>query len=356
MMRRVIDGVPCEIVARQGLLLQDYLLVAVAPMPRLLARLQGPRRRVLAGFLLAACCSFVLTGLTVRLLLCPVKDLSLGIEAMRAKNFSFRLPAGAGRDELAVLYSAFNGAMTHLADMELAAVVQTHIMPASELAIGRFRLSASNQMMQATGGDYVDFFPLADGKVCLVLGDVAGHGISAALVTAMAKAAFTKLCRGGGVDPAAVMQRVNRLLLDVLSRKRMMSCILGVLDPQTGHLELANAGQSSPILLDPPAKPSFLRLGSFPLGASKKHVVAKAELNLERQNFVLYSDGLVEALNEQGVAVGYERFAELVENALQVNPQDPGKALFSLMRQETGGRSWDDDASVLFLQSRAAAS
>ncbi|NLI78060.1 MAG: HAMP domain-containing protein [Candidatus Riflebacteria bacterium] len=176
---RLVRGVPCLVTGRQSTVGSLFGLFDATPLSLLEARLHPRILQVAILFGLATLFCLVLTLLTVRRLLRPIGQLQDGVIAMAARQFAHRLQP-PGEDELAALYRAFNEAMTHLADMELAAVVQKQLFPPRGLRMGEFHLSWHNAMTQATGGDLIDFFRLDDARIAFALGDVTGHGIAAA--------------------------------------------------------------------------------------------------------------------------------------------------------------------------------
>ncbi len=343
-----------DVVARVCSILPGYALVHLTPVGRLRnAMLATARGAGLVAGLAALFCA-TLTWLTVRRLLDPVGSLTHGVAAMRARDFSQRLPA-EGKGELADLFRAFNRAMAHLADTELAAVVQSRIFPGGSLTAGPFWVVGHNRMTQATGGDFLDFFALGDGRVIAALGDVTGHGISAALVTAMAKAALGVLGRRHADDPVEILRGMNRYLLSQLDRKRAMTCLVAVLDPAAGRVRFANAGQCSPLLLVPGREPRFLRTVSYPLGVSRKWGTTVFELDPVSDLppgacLLFYSDGLVEPMNPAGEPVGFDRLAELAARAVAAAPAAPGPALFEAVQTWTDPVPWPDDATALFIR------
>jgi len=345
-----LDGEPYEVAARMGNLIPEYFLVEAVPH-RLLAEQLGSLHRweaVRVGLAVFIC--FILTWLAWDRLMPPVMDLQRGLAAMRRKDFCFRLPTG-GTDELAMLFGAFNRAMAHLADMEIAAVVQQRIFPAGPLDAGPFRISGRNQMSQSTGGDYYDYFSLKDGRVVVAFGDVTGHGISAALVTAIAKATLAILSPRMPDRPDEVLRQLNSLFLDCLDRKRAMTLALGVLDPGRGSIKLAIAGQCAPLLVTRGKAAEFLKVGSYPVGVSRKARVDVHEIDLpEASGLVMYSDGLIEAVNEKDQQFGFERFSEVVIQALENPNEDFGDQVFESVRRFTGSVPWMDDASLLIIK------
>lgn len=368
MSRFAVGSEAFDLVARLGRRIPDYYLMEVTPIARLEEQLIPIARRagLLVALAVAFCC--LLTWITLQRLLPPIRDLAGGVLAMHGKQFDLRLAADRP-DELGRLFGAFNRAMAHLAEMQLAAAIQARILPPAERRVGSFLVSTFNQMTQATGGDFLDHFLLPDGRLVIVLGDVTGHGIGAALVTAMAKEAIRELCPLLPDRPEAVLERINLLFREILDRTLAMTCVLGVLDPATGRLRLANAGQSHPLLWRSGRPARFIELvPGFPLGLARRGPDQSVEVDLQaaasgelepaiaradsrparRAAVVFYTDGLIEAIDGDEIPFGYERFTAAVGEALS-GPESPVPAIFASVRRFSGSVPWGDDASVLCL-------
>lgn len=349
--RLTVEGIPMFVTARRGVRLRRCLLVEATPVAMISQGL-APYRWRMAVFLLASVAfSLGLGFLLIRQVLVPLQDLSRGVQALRRKEFAHRVLVRR-HDELGIMCDALNRTIAHLANMETAAVIQQNLLPAPDLRAGGFALHAFNQMTQAIGGDYFDFLPLPDGKVAVVLGDVSGHGVSAALVTAMAKAAFTLLCPMFPDQPVEVLRRVNDQFLAVLNRRKMMTCCLVILDPAARRARLGNAGQCTPLLVGQGGRVEEISLGSSPLGTVKRARYPTAEADLSRGGLILYSDGVVEAANEGQEMVGYSRFQEFAAAAWQGNPPLPSLVgeVLAQVRSFTGSVPWADDATVVVIR------
>ncbi|NLI76736.1 MAG: SpoIIE family protein phosphatase [Candidatus Riflebacteria bacterium] len=349
--RLTVDGVELLVTARRGVRLRRCLLVEATPVA-VVGRGLAPYRRRMAVFLLASVgFSLGLGFLLIRQVLVSLQDLSRGVQALRRKEFTHRVLVRR-RDELGIMCDALNRTIAHLANMETAAVIQQNLLPAPDLRAGGFALHAFNLMTQAIGGDYFDFLPLPDGKVAVVLGDVSGHGVSAALVTAMAKAAFTLLCPLFPDQPVEVLRRVNDQFLAVLNRRKMMTCCLVVLDPVARRALLGNAGQCTPLQVTGGGKVEEISLGSSPLGTVKRARYPTAEADLATGGLILYSDGVVEAANDRQEMVGYTRFQEFAAAAWQGNPPLPSLVgeVLAKVRSFTGAVPWADDATVVVIR------
>lgn len=148
------------------------------------------------------------------------------------------------------------------------------------------------------GGDWHDAFALPDGKVGLVVGDVVGHGLTAAATMGQLRSALRALA-AGEPDPAEVLRRLEAFALDT-EGARLATVVYAILDPVTGVLRYCVAGHPPPLLLSPDGAATFLWDGrSGPLGVSGAAERVEASTSLETgSTIVLYSDGLFERRGE----------------------------------------------------------
>jgi sigma-B regulation protein RsbU (phosphoserine phosphatase) len=188
-------------------------------------------------------------------------------------------------------------------ELELARQVQTHFVsslaPAAELGLdvaGRYR------PVRAVGGDYYDIIRLSDTAVALTLGDVSGKGIAAALLMATLRA-LVRSQAGGPAPLAALMARLNHLLLESCTSDRFASLFYAVYDVTQADLRYVNAGHHPPVVLAPAAgaRPVLLHAGGPVLGLLPDRTYEVGAVPFPAGSLlVAYTDGLTEACNATG--------------------------------------------------------
>ncbi|NLI75802.1 MAG: SpoIIE family protein phosphatase [Candidatus Riflebacteria bacterium] len=347
------DGDSLVIVRKAAHLRENFLCLAIGGS-HLAARLRPFRTGCLALVATTTLLAFLLALVLWQRLVWPVGDLVEALAAMRERKLGFRLPPRPA-DELGRLCEAFNNALAALRDMEVAAVVQARLLPPGPVEVGPFLVGGRNLMTSAVGGDYFDLIPLGEGRLGVVLGDVSGHGVAAALVTAMAKGSFSVLLPHFAGTPDALLHKVNGQFLGLLHKKKMMTCLLGILDTAADppRLVMGCAGQCSPVLVPAEGEPTVVDLPSQPLGVIARARFQVREIPLVGTAMVWYSDGLIEAQNERQEPVGYAMFSRLAAQACREGKGDPIGALFQAVREFTGPVPWADDATALFIIPRA---
>ena len=161
------------------------------------------------------------------------------------------------------------------------------------------------------GGDFYDFLPLPDGRVGVIIGDVSGKGIAAALVMANTQSVLRAVAQGSTV-PGRLLARANEVLWTYIPPNMFVTCFCGILDPESGRFTYANAGHNPPFRYHGD-KTAQLRATGMPLGLMPGMAYEEKEIVLLPDDGVLfYSDGLIEAHNPKREMLGSSRLGDLV--------------------------------------------
>ena len=236
-------------------------------------------------------------------------------------------------------------------DLQVARQVQSGLLPRSLPEIPGWQVAALWQPAQAVGGDFYDFIRFPDGRLGLVIADVANKGVPAALVMANTRSILRAVAASARPDccesPGKLLAQVNDILCEDMPRNMFVTCFLSILDPASGQLSFANAGQNLPYhRTRGEVKELFARgmpLGLFPgMEYEEMHTVLQPG-----ESLLMYSDGLVEAHNPQGEMYGEQRLEScLAETALAGQPliQD----LMARLTEFTGS-DWEQEDDVTFV-------
>jgi phosphoserine phosphatase RsbU/P len=225
-----------------------------------------------------------------------------------------------------------------------ARIVQEALLPkASPFAPG---FSVQGRFLPAgfVGGDWYDYIPLSDGKWGIVLADVAGKGMAAALLMSAARAALRSMadtCFG----PGGVLQKLNRQLIADMPPGRFITMVFGIFDPAARKLTFANAGHPWPIHANGAEAHALATERGLPLGIAES-MYSEVEVELTPGSRLLfYSDGISEAINEQDEEYGQERiFAQLNREGICAD------TLLEEINRFAGGRPQHDDATVILIR------
>ncbi|HRX81611.1 MAG TPA: SpoIIE family protein phosphatase, partial [Pirellulaceae bacterium] len=203
-------------------------------------------------------------------------------------------------------------------DLMLAAEVQRNSLPEHRPSVSGYEFSDYYEPAEQVGGDFYDYIPLPDGRIGIVIGDVVGHGVPAALV--MSKVlAETRFLAASLQDPATVIDVLNGITCRSTRLGRFITLLMVVLDPREHLVTLASAGHVPPVLrradgsIDLPGRAGF----GPPLGTSKKTVYQSHSFQMELGELLfLYTDGVSEAENAAAEAFGDSHVASLVSRGL----------------------------------------
>lgn len=231
-------------------------------------------------------------------------------------------------------------------ELRTAQRIQQALLPKETPALAGWRIATYYQPAREVGGDFYDFLPLSDGRLGLVIGDVSGKGIPAALVMATTRSMLRAVAETASHvnAPGAVLRRVNQLLCADLPGNMFVTCLYGLLDPASGTFHFANAGQDLPALWRRDGNVCELRATGMPLGLMPESEYEERDVMLEPgASMLLYSDGLVEAHNPRREMFGFARLT----GALGERHED-GAAIAALLRDLTAfaGAAWEQEDDI----------
>ena len=257
----------------------------------------------------------------ISLVILPIGNLSKGIEAIRYRVRDFTIPI-IRKDEFGKLALAFNKVIKEFDELDYGKVLQESLLPNSSPLINGYDISYLKVSASDLAGDYHDHAILDDGKLAIILGDVSGHGISASLAMAMAKATFNYAQTLKVKFPEELMEMQNTMFNKELKpRNKLMTMISMVLTPETGEVIFDNSGQAYPAYFTASKQTSEeIKMPSLPLGGMKKRKKKSITKTMEAGDaFILYTDGIIEASSEKGEMFGYERFYSIFTEQMKKN-------------------------------------
>jgi len=194
--------------------------------------------------------------------------------------------------------------------LEVARQVQLELLPAKDPQLNGYDISAYNFPTEEVSGDYYDWVKIYEDQIGLVVADVSGKGVPAALLMAFLRASL-RAATHIGYSPHISMVKVNYLLWESIERNQFVTAFYGILDVTNRTLAYTNAGHNPPLLLDKDGNSQYLHRGSFPLGMFRDTRYHEYYLTMAPGDIlVLYTDGVTEAQNVEGEDFGRERLAQ----------------------------------------------
>jgi PAS domain S-box-containing protein len=234
-------------------------------------------------------------------------------------------------------------------ELQVARLIQQTLLPKSLPGLAGYDMAAYYQPAREVGGDFYDFLELEDGRLGLVVGDVSGKGVPAALVMAITRTMLHAAYRLGSPAPGEILEQVNNILQPDIPPNMFVTCLVALLDSRIGRLQYANAGHELPYVRHASGV-SELRATGMPLGLMPNMNYEQKEIALKPgESVLLYSDGLVEAHDPQREMFGIPRMQGLV----RAHPGGASLIDFLLAELEHfTGKEWEqeDDIALITLQ------
>ncbi len=321
---------------------------------------------VLAGlgvlFLLGYGLALAAAGAVVFSIARSTARLTNGARQVERGNLDHRVPVKR-RDQLGDLARSFNHMTASVQSMlddvaekerlarelELAREIQQRLLPARNLDLGQLAVRAVFQPAAEVGGDYFDVFQVADDRLLVTVGDVAGHGLSTGLLMASLKSSVAALVHEG-YSGTELIDKTNRLLLEHGQARTMVTMAVIDVDPIHGRLGLANAGHPPPYLLGGEDGPRELMAGAVPMGNRLCRPASAAFDFPNGSSLLLYSDGLVEAAAADGEPFGYERLTRVLKAGAGLDGEALISNVLKALSDYTVGVPLADDLTLLVIE------
>lgn len=231
-------------------------------------------------------------------------------------------------------------------ELETARRIQAGLLPERPPVVDGVQLAARYIPLTAVAGDLYDFVQIAPSRVGILVADVSGHGVPAALVASMVKLAFTTQSEHAA-DPARVLGAMNRILCRN-ARGTFVTAVYAVIDTDRGTVAVANAGHPALLIArkDRTVQPGIER--GFMLGLAPDAAYAVEEWPVaEGDRVLLYTDGMTEALNPAGEFLDEERLASWMFTADGASADGVADALLSRLKSWRSAPTYDDDVSFV---------
>jgi sigma-B regulation protein RsbU (phosphoserine phosphatase) len=235
-------------------------------------------------------------------------------------------------------------------EMRIAAEIQQALLPKAGHSGTYFTAAAASLPCRSIGGDFFDYVDLPDGSLGFALGDVAGKGPPAALLSAMMQGIFAAQAASND-PPSQTIKRVNLALYRRGIESRFVTLMYGVLSAD-GHLLYCNAGHNPPLVIGPSGFRRLERGGPI-VGLFETAVYEEETIELLPNDWlIIFSDGVSEALSSTGEEFGESRIVSCVQANIGLEPQGLLEALFSNVREFARGAAQSDDITAMVLKFR----
>jgi sigma-B regulation protein RsbU (phosphoserine phosphatase) len=237
-------------------------------------------------------------------------------------------------------------------ELALAGEIQASFLPQKLPTLPGWQLTASLIPARETSGDFYDFISLPEGRVGIVVADVCDKGAGAALYMALSWTLIRTYAMEYPSQPERVLYDVNRRITEDTNANRFVTVFYGILTPESGMLAYSNAGHCPPLLIRNNDSSSIGKLSNtgIPLGIFGE-VTWKQEISQINpgQVLALYSDGITEAENQEGVFLGEDRLVHSLKSNLGHTAQEIHDAVLSDTQKFVGEAAQSDDIALVVL-------
>lgn len=238
-------------------------------------------------------------------------------------------------------------------ELSIARDLQVSMLPADCPQIKGFEIAAYSLAAREVGGDFYDFIDMGEDKAGMVIGDVTGKSVSGALVMSASRSVFRMLSEEE-LNVSQSMMRANIRLKKDVKTGMFVALLYAVLDAKDQTLTLCSAGQTQPVLMSAKTTEATLveTLGdTFPLGILDDASYEETRLKLESgDKVVLYTDGIVEAMNAQEEIFGFDRLLEVVKTSQAPTAESLLKEILEKVNEFAGEAEQHDDLTAIVIR------
>jgi sigma-B regulation protein RsbU (phosphoserine phosphatase) len=290
-------------------------------------------------------------------------------ERVKAGDLSFRTHFPS-HDQLTALGGAFDSMTASVerlmlesqerlrmqSELDIAREVQRQLFPQGAPKVPGLELYGECKAARSVSGDYYDFLTLDGDRVGLVLGDVSGKGISAALLMAAMQSALRAqvydfadghASQGVALSTASIVDRLNRQLYANTPAEKYVTFFFAVYDARSRRLTYTNAGHLPPLLFRE-GKVERLRTGGTVVGLFPTARYEVGEVRLEPQDLLLaFTDGITEPENHYGEEFGESRLLAVAQSMLQASPEALAAEIYRSVSEWTGSPELQDDMTLV---------
>lgn len=233
----------------------------------------------------------------------------------------------------------------------IAREIQASTRPPTPPVINGLEIDAVISMASQVGGDYYDFIPFRDGRIGIVVADVSGKGVPAALLTMVLKTTF-KALRVETLSPAQILREVNRILIGIIAESYFITMTYGIIDPSTRSMNMANAGHT-PVLHRTKKNGGDIvtpiEIPGYPLGVIETSFKERKVMLEAGDTLLFFTDGVLDCCNKTGDRFGMAGVETFLKETSSVNL--PARRLLARLDSFREGLDAPDDitaVSVIF--------
>ena len=269
------------------------------------------------------------------------------------------LNLAAARDIIELLKTANNELSkrqnAHERELAIAADIQAKLLPQEVPENRDIQIAASNIMARSVGGDYYDFITSDQGKLAAIVADSMGKGMPGALLMTNARAIWRSLSPSELNSPGTVLSMINHAIYDDMqAAQAFVTMFVAFYDSDSSILQYSSAGHNPALIYTPVAKYCReLDVGGPPIGLFPDSEFPSDDLYLNSGDLmVIYTDGIVESVNDKNELFGTERFCNIIYRNRNLNAEDIKDKILEGLNDYTAGNPQSDDITMVIMRRR----
>jgi phosphoserine phosphatase RsbU/P len=316
-----------------------------------------------AALLLGSLAMIIVVSFQLR----PMRKLREGASHFAKGDLNYRVQIG-GHDEMGMLSDSYNEMAEQLElaqeqiiqnrmlkkEIEIAREIQKVLLPARLPLVEGAQLAAWYESAQEVGGDYYDYFEFADGRLGMLIADISGKGIPAALVMAQARAEFRQAAYSNS-SARGTLIKANRRIISNLPDEMFLTALYAIYDPKDNSLRFASAGHTDLVLVRAGGKSEVFETAGMAVGIDEgvrfEKVLDEKTATLATGDVVfMYTDGINEQTNSADEMFGDQRAVDLVVANRDQRPEQIGRELMTGLTDFRGSVDPADDVTFILLK------
>jgi len=240
-------------------------------------------------------------------------------------------------------------------ELEIARNIQLGLQPEKNPEIKGLEIAVFYQPAREVGGDYYDFIQLDDHRIALIVGDVSGKGMPAALYAVRLQGLFELLAKNQA-SPKQMLVRINDVIAQRLKKNYFITAVIAIFDTKEKKLHLARAGHNPPIYFKSATKEIvWLKPSGIGIGLNKNsnfdNEMSEKSIDIsEGDLFLFYTDGITEARNGLKVEFGEERLGKIVAEEAHLSAEEFKDKLVTQLNHFVKKAFWEDDATIVVIK------
>jgi len=297
--------------------------------------------------------------LIIRQMFKPVKRLTDSTKEVAKGNWDIYLPSKS-TDEIGILSESFNKMVKSLREnasmwqeFEVARQIQTRMLPEKYPEVEGIRISAKSIPAKEVGGDFYDFITLDPNRLGIMIGDVSGHGLSAAMVMTAAMSTL-RFAAEGNDQTEQVLDLANIQLYKNLKKNMFVTLFYGIIDLQNQKIFYTNAGQPLPLICRNEQLKSIPHVeegARFPLGVVNQCNYQQNSFDLRSgDTLIFYTDGILETMNNNNDSYDRDRFYSSVQTHIHLNINEMIERLVDDMDDYRSTADLNDDVTLVLVR------